>query len=161
LEKVADGRIVLSPTNGSEFQYDKLKWNLPFISDAHNCYDYAFGTFGNIFQNTQPGELSGIYDTKYTCDNISELIQKDHPGIIKTTFSGVCPDKTRKIVLMSDPERDYHFMKLDSNGLWSHKNGFLPVNNVDASGELIYNPELADRNFPSFNYSEICNYFCI
>ena len=50
---------------------------------------------------------------------------------------------------------------------FSHKPGVLEVENYDASGDPIYSPELADRNYNKrkskngINYKTFCGYYCI
>lgn len=34
----------------------------------------------------------------------------------------------------------------NSDGTWWHKRGTTPIQKVDASGQLIYDPEFADRD---------------
>jgi len=38
---------------------------------------------------------------------------------------------------------DFHFMRKDSNGHWSHKAGEAPATNKDANGALITDPKTA------------------
>lgn len=53
---------------------------------------------------------------------------------------------------------DYHFARQDSNGFWSHKPGSNMVENVDASGNLITNPERADWFYDPQNHGVGYNY---
>lgn len=89
----------------------------------------------------------------------------DNPSMKMTTFTARCPPHTSKIALVVDPDEDYHFYRQDSNGLWSHKPGGMPVTNVDALGNLIYDPALANRNYSSegtnLNYDTFCSYMCV
>ena len=55
-------------------------------------------------------------------------------------FSGKC-----YMALAIWPDTDYHFYRLDSNMLWSHKPGKTEVKNTDNSGNLITDPKTADR----------------
>ncbi|MBE6638879.1 MAG: hypothetical protein E7616_05430 [Ruminococcaceae bacterium] len=43
-------------------------------------------------------------------------------------------------------------------GTRSHKIGWKPVINYDASGKLIYDPESADRNYEGVEDGNNCNY---
>ncbi len=45
---------------------------------------------------------------------------------------------------------DYHWLRQDSNGKWSHKRGLDPVTNTDASGNLINNPQVANMNYDGY-----------
>jgi hypothetical protein len=74
------------------------------------------------------------------------------------------PPGYHPVALVVDPGGDYHWYRQDSHGLWSHKPGNTPANNVDASGNLITNPETADRNYiptGGWNYSVFCGYFYV
>ena len=67
------------------------------------------------------------------------------------SLNEVLPCNHYRIAIVLDNEgdhRDYHFYRQDSNGLWSHKDGGMPVTNKDASGKLIYDPKKADKNYP-------------
>ena len=57
-------------------------------------------------------------------------------------------------------DKDYHFWRQDSNGMWSHKPGTTAVVNVDSDGKLIFNPLLANRKYKFYNYSKPCFFFC-
>jgi hypothetical protein len=64
-----------------------------------------------------------------------------------------------------DPKRDYHFLRQDPDGYWSHKPGALPVKRVDASGRPILRPDRAlfiyrDSKDPLY-YTDFCGYFCV
>ena len=83
-----------------------------------------------------------------------------------TTFTEKCPVGTSKIALIVDENEDYHFLRQDSNGLYSHKPGSRNVTNIDASGKLIYDPALADYNYKKnangyLNYDTFCSYMCV
>jgi hypothetical protein len=65
------------------------------------------------------------------------------------------------VALVVDPNRDYHWYRQNPDGSWSHKRGHTAVTNVDASGRLIWDPEAANRNYGSYNYSAFGGYFCV
>ena len=60
-----------------------------------------------------------------------------------------------------DSDQDYHFYRQDNDGMWSHKPGRSKAIRTDASGDVITNPVLADRNYKYFNYSTPCFFFCL
>jgi hypothetical protein len=82
-----------------------------------------------------------------------------------TTFETRCPANTSKIALVVDPKEDYHFLRQDSNMLWSHKAGARPVKNVDAAKSTIWDPQAAFLDYEddggSLNYSVFCAYLCV
>ncbi|MCP4346045.1 MAG: hypothetical protein GY795_11035 [Desulfobacterales bacterium] len=61
-----------------------------------------------------------------------------------------------KVALAVRPNKDYHWYRQDSDGMWSHKIGNDEATNLDDSLETITNPETA-KNVP---YTEFCRYFC-
>ena len=59
---------------------------------------------------------------------------------------------------------DYHWYRQNPDGTWSHKPGKSEVTNLDASGELIFDPEICDRNYETssgINYNEFIGYFAV
>jgi hypothetical protein len=51
------------------------------------------------------------------------------------------------VALVICPDIDYHWYRLDSDGKWSGKGGDGPATQLDASGDPVLDPELADRNY--------------
>lgn len=167
---INNSEFLTSPISGSEPDLN-LKWwkKFPF-STYHNCYDYAFNNIKHKRRSrSQPGVITGgsQHTGKYTCDILDKRLNKDHPDIQPTTFEKQCPAGAYKIALMVDPgipifrDSDYHFMRQDSNELWSHKpGGDYPVN-TDGDGNLIYAPHEAERDLGFYNYKKMCGYYCI
>ena len=52
---------------------------------------------------------------------------------------------------------DYHWYRQDSDGLWSHKRGTTSITRLDNSGDLIVDPQTADRDF----YTEFLGYYAV
>jgi len=171
-----------SPLSGYEPDYDPDFWNNTYnIKETHNCFAYAF----NINDPKQiakckdkncdvpfhqPGMASGYPKFKSsrpkTCPNMMARILGDNPDIKMTTFENKCPVGTSKIALIVDENEDYHFLRQDSNGMWSHKAGARAVANIDAAGKHIYDPALADYNYKKnsngyLNYDTFCSYMCV
>jgi hypothetical protein len=74
------------------------------------------------------------------------------------------------VAVVVDPEHDYHFYRQDKKkpgkwAVWSHKPGGTRVTRKDATDHLIYNPELADRDYRpgggDLNYNQFCSYMCV
>jgi hypothetical protein len=172
-----------SPLSGFEPVFDPVLWNKTrALRETHNCFSYAM----NIHDPKQikkcldeseeceapfhqPGSPSGYeqFSSKKlkTCPNMVARILGDNPDIRMTTFESRCPANTSKIALIVDPKEDYHFLRQDSNMLWSHKAGAQPVKNIDAAGNTIWDPQLAymdyKMNKSQLNYSVFCAYLCI
>lgn len=77
-----------------------------------------------------------------------------------------CPANHYKGVLVVHPKNTYHFYRQDKNGKYSHKQGTLDIEDVDASKKPIYVPHLADMNYSKgsksgINYTDFCGYMCI
>lgn len=175
-----DGCPRMSPLSRFEPKYDPDFWNNRYdVKETHNCFAYAF----NINDKTQmakcnnencdvpfhqPGMVSGYPRFKSskpkTCPNMMARILGDNPKVQMTRFEDKCPAGTSKIALIVDGDEDYHFLRQDSNGYWSHKPGGRKVTNLDASNKLIYDPALADFNYKNdgghLNYDMFCSYMC-
>ena len=162
-------KVNLSPLSGSEPDYEPDKWNKNHrIKDTHNCYAYALNQrVSNRDGKPQPGYFAHygpITNSDYNnCNKFYERLHKDNPSMYLTSFDKKCRKgfyKSFIVVANKGEDTDYHFYRQDSNGLWSHKPGRTDVTNLDASGKLIYNPYLANRKYPHFNYSKPCFFFC-
>lgn len=118
----------------------------------------------------QPGSAAGYAgfsnSTPKTCPNMLARIFGDNPTITMTDYSAKCPAGYSKIALIIDASDDYHFLRQDSNGYWSHKPGARSVTNVDARGHLIWDPRLANYDYTAagdgtLNYDIFCSYMCV
>lgn len=118
----------------------------------NNCYNYGNNKRTDTF--AQPGRASGYVRQALTCSEVSRAAESD--GIRPLPSSGECPCREAKIALVVAPGSDYHWYRLDSNNMWSHKPGHTPATNLDNSSNPISNPETADRG----SYTDFCGYFC-
>jgi hypothetical protein len=177
---------IQSPLSGSEPTYGSTKYNKNIeIQDTHNCFAYAMDYLDIPDQSKcsktgcdvpfhQPGRQSGY--PKWSkikgkrCPDLIGRLKGDIPSIYRTTFTQKCRRGFNKIALVVDPLSDYHFYrqdkkrKIDKYSLWSHKPGGTRVTQLDASKHLIYNPELADRDYKEgpepLHYKKFCSFFC-
>ena len=172
-----------SPLTGWEPDWEPNRWNsIPSITETHNCYSYAMNTQDprQIAKcarkkrcdaaTPQPGAASGQEQFKSknpkTCPNMVTRVLGDNPHSSMTRFEAKCPTGTSKIALVVDESDDYHFLRQDSNGYWSHKPGSRAITNEDAGGHKIWNPQRCDMNYASnnegvLNYDIFCGYFCV
>ncbi len=109
----------------------------------------------------------------YQCPNMLKKVLVDNYNkktkksvIIPTTFYHKCPKKYYKGALVVDKDKTYHFYRQDSNVRFSHKQGTLAVENVDASKNPIYVPHLSNMDFSrgrknGIKYDDFCSYLCI
>ena len=172
----------MSPLSGYEPDYDPKFWNTQYpIKETHNCFAYAFNINDkkqmkkckNMDCNVpfhQPGIAAGYPKFKSskpkTCPNMVARLLGDNPNVEMSTFNDKCPAGTSKIGLIIDENEDYHFLRQDSNGHWSHKPGARKVTNLDATNNLIYDPALANYNYKKnkngyLNYDTFCSYLCV
>jgi hypothetical protein len=170
----------LSPISGGEPDYEPEIWNDDNdIQYSHNCYSYFLNDINQNLKclckngkckyiNPQPGHYSRNIEVNLdntTCDIIENRLLDDNINIHVADFDQKCAPNYYKGALTVDPNYQYHFYRQDSNGFWSHKDGGLPVTNLDASNKIISDPKLADKNYPDkkkpVNYSDFCNYYCI
>lgn len=172
-----------SPLSGYEPHYEPKRWNTKrALRETHNCFSYAMNIndpkqVEKCLDDSedceapfhQPGSSAGYeqFSSKKlkTCPNMVARILGDNPDIRMTTFESRCPANYSKIALVVDPEEDYHFLRQDSNMLWSHKAGARPVTNVDAAKQMIWDPQLAHLKYDTgdsiLNYSVFCSYMCV
>ncbi len=107
-------------------------------------------------------------------------------SVITNRFE-VCPEGTYKIALVVDsdndpniadilyydsenecyviqPDTDYHWYRQNPDGTWSHKLGVGEVTNLDASGNIIYDPQVCNRDYRNtlgVIYSDFVGYYCV
>lgn len=161
------------PMSGSEPHYNPKMWNENYDDRLnHNCYAYVIDDYKpNRPKRPQPGHRDRNIETfrkqDYTREEITRRAIYDNPAIYCTDPNKACEKGYYKGVLVIDRYKNYHWLRQDSNGYWSHKPGQLSVTNVDASGKLIKNPSKADlvydhnRNDYTLVYSDVGPYFCI
>ena len=122
----------------------------------------------------QPGDASlllkeGSTKSKtreYLCPDMINRIKADNPKITQVNFTDKCPANYYKGTMVVDHKNTFHFYRLNSNGVWSHKPGITSVKTEDATGKPIVVPHFADRNYKrtgssDINYNDFCGYFCI
>ena len=147
------------------------------IKKNTNCYSYAFDRYEiDAEKKLQPGELSSGKFGSYDCNEIINKLREDYNmyDIIQVDKDYKPPCNNYKIALVIDDlgeEQDYHFYRQDMDGYWSHKPGKNNVRRRDASGNLITDPETADRNYDGKNdnsnnesdnnYYKFCGYYSV
>ena len=164
-------KVVFSKLNGSEPVLNKNKWNNNVkIKKTHNCYAYVLDIINSNFKSKpQPGYSSGysyISDNDIRkCDKIFSRIKADNPTFIRSNYTEKCPLGYNKGYLAIDDgsltnDTDYHFYRLDSSGLWSHKPGSTSVSTKNSNGKSIIAPHKSKRESNSHIYNKSCGYFC-
>lgn len=120
---------------------------------SSSCYSYAVddpGPFPWGFK-PQPGQISGLMKLDrepYTDAELIERVEADGAEYCGMDFQNDSNDEGYKIGLfMRKDRRDFHFIRSDGNGLWSHKMAHCLVVNRDYNKDkqrLITNPLRAD-----------------
>ena len=73
-----------------------------------------------------------------------ETFNKDATfAIIRIGQYAACPTGMYKVALVMAEHGDYHWVRQDKDGFWSHKNGDDPASEVDDANNLIYNLKYA------------------
>ncbi len=126
------------------------------VQSGNNCYNYGNNVRTDTF--AQPGRASTGTAATMSCTDVYNAALAD--GLEPLPASGVCEGGQDKVALVVDPGTDYHWYRLDSNGLWTHKPGQTQATNLDNSGNLISNPETADRCGTYLCYTDFCDYMC-
>lgn len=164
-----------------------------FIKTAiNNCYAYAFGDMSLVTFKRQPGDrankffnnkFSDLTKKDYTCEELTTRVLQDYPYpesyVLNDNKNDTqCKENYYKVMLAIDnvgEKQDYHFYKqlkdhygnYSNLSTWQHKPGTTMVRNYDDSGNLIKDPNTADRNYDNnnnetdYNYATLCNSFCV
>ena len=163
----------LGQLSGDESEYIPDKWNHPNVISRFNCYDYSgTGNTLNHYQTnkTQPGEIAGVYDKNkkqvHHCNWLLEKLKQDHPKSYAADFQPACKAGYYKIASTvanssDNGKQDYHFLRQDANGLWSHKPGAQAVSQLDALQNPIVDPKKANLNYLNYQYKTFCGYTCM
>lgn len=123
------------------------------VQEINGCYNYAVNDRQEPGQplliKTAPGDYSGgptyrLPTIGLTCANLKSLVSRDFPsaGAWLGSPEAPCPCGTYQVALVLDEGstrqgRDFHLLRRDASGRWSHKLGSGPATSVDAAGEPI------------------------
>lgn len=161
---------------------DMETWNKTIhLKESHNCFAYAYNAIDPMLISeckkdkdcnvgfNQPGYAAG-YDPfakqkEKGCADMVLRLWGDNPKVKAISFEAKCPAMTSKIALIVDPKKDYHFLRQDPDGYWSHKPGAMNVTRLDASDRPIFRPDRSiflykDHKDPLL-YTTLCGYFCV
>lgn len=146
--------------------------------ESHNCYTYflnlksrkAYNLCKQRYKNEricrrpQPGYASKmplLKNRDYNCKTMMHRTLKDNKRIFQTSKYSKCPSDYYKGALVVAPRNDYHYYRLNDDGVWTHKPGYKPSTNVNADNIPIRDPEEANRNYGKLNYKDFCGYLCV
>jgi hypothetical protein len=150
-----------------------------YIRESHNCYSYFLNLHSNkateickselnmenYCRRSQPGYASGYPSLKKKDFNCKEIVKRtlnDNPKMFKVNGQKSCPEDYYKGAIVVAPGVDYHYYRLNDEGVWTHKPGYKPSTYLDAKNNIIKDPRTADRNYgPELNYTDFCGYTCL
>jgi hypothetical protein len=146
---------------GSHPVFEPQRWNdNSVVQWSTNCYAYACNDPLNhqALNKPQPGQLAGaaLRDAEESVvryavmqDDLvrdSQQLQRLIP-VVRLRGEAV-PDVVNVpgyylIALVTAPHADYHWLRQDRNGMWSHKPGWTAATNRDSAGRVIADPRQA------------------
>lgn len=128
-------------------------------AQTNNCYNYALGVPTNTF--LVPGEASGRAAEVMTCeDDFGELGLVNaaiNDGLRLVDSADKCLPNEQVTALFNMPEMDFHWYRLEKDGIWTHKMGKRSPTDLDRSGKVITDLMSADHG----QYRYFCGYFCV
>ncbi|MFG2908465.1 hypothetical protein ACGF13_25785 [Kitasatospora sp. NPDC048286] len=119
----------------------------------NNCYNYASNWRTNTF--AQPGRGCGNMYTQITCDEVARAALCDGMHHRFDCFPDSEAPRPLVALVVIPGGGDYHWYRKQKEGFWGHKPGGTAARNYDNSGNVIYDPETADRG----PYTIFCGYF--
>jgi hypothetical protein len=143
-------------------KYEPDRWNDPYTAGYdyghqwnNNCYNYGCNDATDTF--AQPGyAATGVTNWTMACPEVSAGAIAD--GLVARPAGTPAAERCcHTAALVISPGNDYHWYRLDANGMWSHKPGHTAATNLDNSLNPIVNPETANRGA----YTVFCGYFTV
>ncbi len=127
-------------------------WNSGTTRNNNNCYNYATNRRTDTF--AQPGRATCAGTSTMACSNVTAGAVSD--GALTVPSCAASTQSPRwYMALVIAPGYDYHWYRKASNGYWGHKPGSTAAKNTDNSGNIIYDPQTANRG----PYTQFCGYF--
>lgn len=139
--------------------YEPDEWTK--LSKDTNCFLYAMN-MKNHFNKYVVGSFGNFHDliaeNNISLDKAISLQREKLDTIgIQYKISSLdeqVPEGYYKVAFYIS-KKDYHWIRQDDNGTWSHKRGwFLRPTNRDIDGNIIYNPETANLGISDLLYHE-------
>jgi hypothetical protein len=137
--------------------YNPGYWNgSSTIQNNNNCYNYATNRRTDTF--AQPGRATGAGTSTMACSNVGNGATSDGAKPVSTCVA-VSDAPRYYMALVIWPNYDYHWYRRHNgngtNEFWGHKPGSTAARNTDNSGNVIYNPQTANRG----GYTSFCGYY--
>ncbi len=111
----------------------------------NNCYSYAIDHPDNPpGWKLSPGEKAGLGIAKksqFDAKDLARLVEAD--GLLPAGANPVPKKGYYLVAMFFIPRDDFHFLRQDRDGNWSHKPGDEEVTNLDFDGKPITDPKQA------------------
>lgn len=124
---------------------------------SNNCYSYALNHPGNPpGWKLSPGEKAGLgiaRKDEFDPKDLTRLVKAD--GLLPAGQEPVAKKGYYLVAMFVIPGDDFHFVRQNEDGSWSHKPGDEEVTNMDFKGRPITDPRKAsmdDYQFVSYFY---------
>jgi len=114
----------------------------------NNCYDYGNDIATNTF--AQPGRGSGVCAetarpcVPNTCEDVKNGAISDGLQWVGTDLPTTLPEKGHYVSLHIWPDSNFHWLRQNADGVWSHKPGGSVVRDYDNNRKQITDPHEAD-----------------
>lgn len=142
-DKAECRKIIRGPDTVPEFnpKTDNLGC---FVDQVYNnnCYNYGNDVLTNTF--AQPGDGTHKKWQQNTCSDVRRASESDGLVWVGTEYPKDAPPVGHYVALLIWKDYNFHWVRLDSNGLWSHKPGGTPIKNIDNDGNKITDPSKQD-----------------
>ena len=152
---------------GYELAYNEELWSDPDVIRGTNCYSYALNYRSDkLVPRDDEGQimsdLDNIPKSPDSGETIVDYIKKDaarYGFYFEERKDGMAiPEGAYLVALFVQCGVAFHWYRQNPDGTWSHKHNTDPIKNCDESGSLIYDPDVADKDF---SYKNGPNYKCL
>lgn len=133
------------------------------IDPYFNPGEFTSSTYHEKHDLAEDGVLPEYFDLDVIsemaiCDSDSSFICQDGYDMREIGKYDICDERCYKVALVLDTNPnnpDYHWYRQNADGSWSHKLATDEISCLDASGNIIYDPQQCDKNYISgHDYSD-------
>lgn len=117
------------------------KWHRESYQRFNNCYAYAVDDYRTTRHFPQPGEACGRPPKKISKQEVARAAIRD--GLLWTK-EPVQKKGCYLVALLVSEGNDYHWIRQDMDGGWSHKSGDDRVSRLDFDDQPIDFPHLSE-----------------
>lgn len=146
--KGPDNITVYNPDTDDFGCFETMQYN-------NNCYNYSTDIVTNTF--AQPGRGTSHKWKANTCEDVKVAAISDGLSFIGSILPEKQPDKGHYVGMLIWPNTNFHWVRMDANGYWSHKPGGTEIRNTDNEGNQITDPSTQDFS----PWSQFCGYFLV